>query len=135
MLPDWFPPLDSTPRDKSLQSQSKCFKQVDRHWKSHPKHGKRWQCWLINRDTCKGWSHTSFSYFKLQWYSRTGNTVLFLEEEQLHGEMKELSQRKKNLARNRKSIHRLPSPSPKRSVGETEEGEVEKGGLFLMSSF
>lgn len=135
MLPDWLLPLDSTLRDKSLQSPSKCLKHVERHWKSHPKHEKWWQCWLINRDTWKSWSHTSFSYFKLQWYSRTGNTVLFLQEERLHGEMKELSQSKKILLEIGKACTAcLPHP-PKEMDVKLKKGEEEKGRLSLMSSF
>lgn len=130
MLPDWFLPLDSTPRDKSLQSQSQCFKKVERHWKSHAKHGKGWQCWLINRDACKGLSHTSFSYFKLQWYSKTGNTVLFLQEEQLHGEMKELSQSKKILLEIAKVCTAyLPHP-PKEMCVKLKKRKRRKGDYF-----
>ena len=71
----------------------------------------------------------------VQLHSRKGNTVLFLQEEQMHGEMKQLSQGQKLLLEIGQGCYSPPSPAPKGNTSETEEGEEEREGLFLMCSF
>lgn len=71
----------------------------------------------------------------VQPHSRKGNTVLLLQDKQMHGEMKELSQGQNVLLEIGQGCYSLPPPAPKRNTCETEEGEEEIDGLFLMNSF